>query len=134
MFKKSMKQAWNVVKRGNMLMLAIGLLLGAAFGAVVSSLANDVIMAAIKQLINPGPEKIEDWQTHGIYWGKFIAAVLYFIIVAFFIFIGLTVVFLIVTARQEAKERKNPKPITTPAPTTEELILLELQKLNNSKK
>lgn len=42
--KNAYKDAKKTVLKGNMFMLAIGLLLGAAFGAVVSSLANDVIM------------------------------------------------------------------------------------------
>nr|WP_307908374.1 MscL family protein [Mycoplasmopsis bovis] len=44
MFKKSVSDAWTSVKRGNMLLLAIGVLIGASFNAVISSLANDVIM------------------------------------------------------------------------------------------
>jgi len=45
--RRSYDEAKKVVVKGNMFMLAIGLLIGASFGAVVTSLANDVIMAAI---------------------------------------------------------------------------------------
>lgn len=50
--KNAMKNATQVVKRGNIFMLAIGLLLGTSFNAVIASLANDVIIAAIAKLYN----------------------------------------------------------------------------------
>ncbi|ADN68928.1 MscL family protein [Mycoplasmopsis fermentans] len=128
MFKKSCKDAWIVVKRGNMFMLAIGLLLGTAFNAVVSSLANDVIMAAIAKAFNV--DEVKDLKAGPILIGKFLAALISFLIVATVIFILLVVVFLVKNAIETRKFKKNPPVAEEPKPTTEELILAEIKKLN----
>ncbi|AZZ65623.1 MscL family protein [Metamycoplasma phocicerebrale] len=128
--KKTFKDAKNVVLRGNMFMLAIGLLLGASFGAVVSSLANDVIMAAIASVFSVSD--LSSWKVGPILIGKFLAALLQFIIVATFIFLGLIIVFGIKNLADYNKAKKLPiEPEKEPVPTTEELILAELQKLNS---
>ena len=114
--RRSYDEAKKVVVKGNMFMLAIGLLIGASFGAVVTSLANDVIMAAI-----------------AIYIGKFLGALIQFIIVALFIFLALLLVYLIKNTIEYVKARKQkiePEPI--PEPTIEELTLAELKKLNEN--
>lgn len=128
MFKKSCKDAWTVVKRGNMFMLAIGLLLGTAFNAVVSSLANDVIMAAIAKAFNA--KSVEELTVGPVLIGKFLAALISFLIVATIIFILLVVVFLVKNAIEARKLKKNPPVVEEPKPTTEELILAEIKKLN----
>ncbi|WP_027120329.1 large conductance mechanosensitive channel protein MscL [Mycoplasmopsis lipofaciens] len=129
MIKQARKDAWSVVKRGNMFMLAIGLLLGAAFNEVVKSFANDIIMAAIANAF--GKSSVEGLSAYGILYGKFLAALISFIIVALFIFVGLWVVFIFVNMHKQRKLRKNPPKLEEPAkPTNEELILDELKKLN----
>ncbi|MEA4115278.1 MscL family protein [Mycoplasma sp. 744] len=140
MIKKAGKDAWNVVKRGNMFMLAIGLLLGTSFNAVVSSLANHVIMAAIAKVLNTGG--LEQWEVNGIFIGKFLAALISFLIVAIIIFIALWTTFIIIEVIRKNKEKffkktsQESKQIeetqTVKEPTTEELILEELKNLNNN--
>ncbi|MBN4089301.1 MscL family protein [Mycoplasma enhydrae] len=128
--KKSFKDAKAVIVRGNMFMLAIGLLLGAAFGAVVNSLANDVIMAAIANVFKV--DNLAEWKVGPVLIGKFLAALLSFVIVATFIFIGLFLVFFIRNLIQYKKAKKQPiEPEAEPAPTTEEMILEELKKINS---
>ncbi|WP_029512775.1 large conductance mechanosensitive channel protein MscL [Mycoplasmopsis iners] len=130
MFKKAGKDAWAVVKRGNMFMLAIGLLLGTAFNAVVSSLANDVIMAAIASYFKV--KDVSELKAGPVLIGKFLAALISFLIIAVLIFVTLYVIFLIIGAHRARKERKNPKPVVVEEvkPTNEELILAELKKMN----
>ncbi|UUD36904.1 large conductance mechanosensitive channel protein [Mycoplasmopsis californica] len=131
--RKSFSDARKALSKGNMIMLAIGLIIGAAFGAVVKSLADDVIMAAIVKFVGVN-EKLAEWQVNGIYVGKFLAALLYFVIVFVFLFIFLGSYFLIrnlvIAAREKRKPKEEP---AAPAPTTEELILEELKKLNSKK-
>lgn len=128
MFKKSINDAKSVLKKGNVFMLAIGLLLGTVFSALVSSFANDILMAAIKH--NILPEQKTEWVVAGMNVGKFLGALMTFVIVTLFIFIILIVWFLIVNYR--ASKKSAPAPVA-PKPTTEELILEELKKLNSKK-
>ncbi|WP_029608927.1 MscL family protein [Mycoplasma simbae] len=131
MFKKASKDAWAVVKKSNMFMLAIGLLIGTAFNAVVQSLAKDVIMPPISQLM--GSSDVENWQIGSVLIGKFLSALLAFIIITFVIYLMLMVVFLIkasIDFRKLLKLKKEDKPEPIVEPDTDQLILLELQKLN----
>ncbi|MBN0970617.1 MscL family protein [Mycoplasma phocoeninasale] len=138
--KKSYVDAKNIVIRGNMFMLAIGLLLGASFGAVISSLATDVIMSAITRAIDVSVQDWILWQkvvdgkiVGGIYIGKFLAALLQFIIVSIFIFFGLLTVFLIRNRMAYAKAKKMPIEEEQPAPIShQEMMLDELRKLNEN--
>ncbi|MDI3351570.1 large conductance mechanosensitive channel protein MscL [Mycoplasmopsis arginini] len=130
-FKKSFKDANSVLKRGNIFMLAIGLLLGASFGAVVSSLAKDIIMAAITSLFDV--QEVKQIKVGNILLGEFLAALIQFIIVSAFIFITLFVFYLIKNSIEYHKakkllieEEKEEKVVLT----TEELILEELKKIN----
>ncbi|QNM93961.1 MscL family protein [Mycoplasma sp. Pen4] len=130
MFAKSAKDAGSSIKKGNMLMLAIGLLLGAVFGALVGSLAKDVIGAYIAHNFTNGTDK--EWVlSNGIKIGNFIAAIIDFVITTTFVFVLLFGYFLIRNLIKQYKEKKNPTPAPAPAaPTTEELILAELRKMN----
>jgi len=109
------------ISKGNVLDLAVGVIIGAAFGKIVSSLTDDVIMPLVGlatskgdlgdyQKIMLGPMKV----------GLFISAVLNFFIIAF-------CVFLIVKA---ANRFKKPVPVATPvAPVAskEEVLLTEIR-------
>ena len=74
---------------GNVVDLAVGVIIGGAFGKIITSLIEDIITPL---LLNPvlkaaGVDKIENWAPGGIFWGKFLNAVLIFIIIALVIFI-----------------------------------------------
>ncbi|WP_429978730.1 MscL family protein [Mycoplasmopsis bovis] len=130
MFKKSVSDAWTSVKRGNMLLLAIGVLIGASFNAVISSLANDVIMAAIASLFNVSA--VSELKVGSVLIGKFLAALISFIIVTIIIFLFLIIYFLIRNAIEHRKAKRNPPVAVVATPTTDELILQELKKLNEN--
>jgi large conductance mechanosensitive channel len=73
---------------GNVIDLAVGVIIGGAFGKIVTSLVEDIITPL---LLNPalkaaGVIKIEDWAPGGIFWGKFLSAVITFILIALVIF------------------------------------------------
>lgn len=130
-FKKSFKDANSVLKRGNIFMLAIGLLLGASFGAVVSSLAKDIIMVAITSLFDV--QEVKQIKVGNILLGEFLAALIQFIIVSAFIFITLFVFYLIKNSIEYHKDKKLPieeEKEEKVVLTTEELILEELKKIN----
>lgn len=126
--------------KGNVIDLAIGVIIGAAFGAIVSSLVDDVFMPVIGLILgridfsnlflvlsNPGnvpvpslaAAKAAGVATLNI--GLFINAVVKFAIIAF-------VLFLVVKGINQLrrKEAENP-PAAPPAPTKEELLLAEIR-------
>ncbi|QBF34918.1 MscL family protein [Mycoplasmopsis phocirhinis] len=131
-FKTASKDAWSLVKKSNMLMLAIGLLIGTSFNTVVRSLANDVILPPIAKLF--GFNQLEKWTIGGnVLIGKFLAALLAFIIVTIVIYLALMIIFMIkatIDFRKLLNLQQKPKP--EPEPTTEELILAELKKMNEN--
>lgn len=116
--------------RGNVVDLAIGVIIGGAFGKIVSSLIDDVITPL---LLNPALQaaqldKIEDLTIFGsVKYGMFLSATINFILVAF-------VLFLIVKAMNAAKKKEAPAPApAAPAPTNEEKLLTEIRDLLKNK-
>ena len=71
--------------RGNVLDLAVGVIIGAAFGKIISSLVNDIIMPLIA-LILPGKVDFTSLMWNNIKYGNFIQVVFDFLITAFAIF------------------------------------------------
>ncbi|GIK27229.1 MAG: Large-conductance mechanosensitive channel [Anaerolineae bacterium] len=126
------------IMRGNVIDLAVGVIIGAAFGAVVTSLVNDVIMPPIGLIVGGidfSDIKIILKAAEGeapevaINIGIFLNAVINFLIVALAIF------FLIrgVNRLQEMAEgKKEEAPAAPPAPTTEELMLAELKAMRSA--
>ncbi len=105
--------------RGNVVDLAIGVVIGAAFGKIVSSFIEDVITPL---LLKPALEaanlsKIEELTAFGgVKYGMFISAVINFVIVAF-------VLFLIIKGINAAKKKEAPAPETSAGPTQEQLLV-----------
>lgn len=105
--------------RGNVVDLAVGVIIGAAFGTIVTSLISDVITPL---LLKPALDaaqlsKLEDLTVFGaVKYGKFISATINFLIVAF-------VLFLIVKGLNAAKLRDEAKP-AAPAPPPADIVLL----------
>jgi large conductance mechanosensitive channel len=121
-----LKEFKEFAMKGNMLDLAIGLILGAAFGAIVASLVNDVIMPPIGLLLGRVDFKelflALNGQTYAtladakkaaapvIAYGSFLNTIINFLIVAF-------VAFLIV---KQANRMKRQEPAPVAAPTTKD--------------
>ena len=90
----------DFIMRGNVVDLAVAVIIGAAFGKIVESLVADIITPAI---LNPameaaGVDKLADLSAGGVQYGLFIAAVLNFLVVALCIYI-------IVQIFEKAKKR-----------------------------
>jgi len=110
--------------KGNVLDLAIGVIIGAAFGKIVSSLVNDVLMPMLGLLV--GGLNLTGLQfTFGgavLKYGAFLQTVLDFFIVAFSIF-------LFITALHKFKRKEEDKPAAPPKPSKEEELLAEIRDL-----
>ena len=107
------------IAKGNVMDLAVGVIIGGAFGAIVNSLVADVITPA---LLNPALKaaQVEDLAglktDGGILYGKFLAAVISFLVIAF-------VIFLMVKAINSMKKKEEaPAPAAPAGPTQEELL------------
>jgi large conductance mechanosensitive channel len=114
-----MSEFKEFIAKGNAMDLAVGVIIGAAFGAIVNSLVTDVITPA---LLNPAlkaahVENLADLKTDGgILYGKFLAAVISFIVIAF-------VIFIMVKAINSMKKKEAPAPAAPAGPTQEELLM-----------
>jgi large conductance mechanosensitive channel len=127
------KEFKEFAMRGNVVDLAVGVIIGAAFGKIVTSLVNDVIMPPIGYitggidfknlsiLLKKGDptKKIADVT---INYGNFINTVIEFIIIAFCIF-------MVVKAINSLKKPEEAAPVADPEPTKEELLLTDIRDL-----
>jgi len=110
--------------RGNVVDLAIGVIIGGAFGKIVSSFIEDVITPL---LLKPALEaanlsRIEQLTAFGgVKYGTFLSAVINFVIVAF-------VLFLIIKGMNAAKKKEHTIP-EVPAGPTQEQLLIEIRDL-----
>ena len=105
--------------RGNVVDLAVGVIIATAFGAIVTSLVNDIITPLI---LNPamkaaGVEKIAQLSWNGVAYGSFLSAVINFLVVG-------TVLFFVVKAAEKAQNlgKKEEAAEEEAAPTQEELL------------
>lgn len=119
-----LKEFRDFIMRGNVIDLAVGVIIGAAFSAIVNSLVADIITPMLLKptLETAGVSKIEDWQPGGILLGKFISAIISFLVIAF-------VLFLIIKGMNAAMKKKEEAPAAPPAPSREEVLLTEIRDL-----
>lgn len=110
--------------KGNVIDLAVGVIIGGAFGKIVTSLVNDIIMPLIGFLL--GGVKISDAAVtyHGatLKYGAFIQTIVDFLIISFSIFI-------FIRFFQRLKKKEEVKPAIEPTPTKEEQLLTEIRDL-----
>ena len=123
-----LKEFKEFAVKGNVVDLAIGVIIGGAFGAIVSSFVADVITPL---LLAPafkatGAENLQDLVWNGVAYGKFLAAVINFLCVAF-------VLFMLVKGINKFKKKEEPAPEAPAGPTQEELLteIRDLLKKNN---
>ena len=120
----------DFIMRGNVIDLAVAVIIGAAFGKIVSSLVGDVIMPPLGLLI--GGVDFSDLAitlkaAEGgapavvLAYGKFIQSIVDFLIVAFAIFVGIKAI--------NRLKREEPAPAAPPAPTRDQELLAEIRDL-----
>ena len=124
-----MKEFKEFAMRGNVMDMAIGIIIGGAFGKIVSSFVSDVIMPPIGMLlggvdfsnlaitIKEGAEGVEPVL---LKYGVFINTVIDFIIIAF-------AIFMVIKALNNMKKKEEEKPAAPPAPSKEEVLLAEIR-------
>lgn len=109
------------VARGNVLDLAVAVILGVAFGAIIASLVDDIIMPVVGVLLGGVDFTSLSIQVGeaSINYGNFIQAIVNFLIIAF-------VIFLIVRAAERMQKEKEEAPAEL---STEEKLLIEIRDL-----
>jgi large conductance mechanosensitive channel len=128
--------------RGNVVDMAVGIIIGGAFGKIVSSLVNQVVMPPIglllggvdftnlklvlKKEVVDEATKVVTTPEVAISYGAFINTVIDFLIVAF-------VIFMVIKLMSMAKKKQVAAPAPAPAPTKEELLLTDIRDLLKNK-
>lgn len=118
--------------RGNVVDLAVGVIIASAFGAIVTSFVNDIITPLI---LNPAlqaanVERIAELAWNGVTYGKFLSAVINFLVVG-------TVLFFVIKGMEKAqnlrKKNEASEAEATPAAPTELEVLQEIKALLEKK-
>ena len=106
--------------KGNVIDLAVAVIIGAAFGAIVSSLVDDVITPLIlaPALKIAHLENIDQLSIGTVKYGKFVSAVIKFIIIAF-------ILFLIIRTANSMKKKEEAAP--PPGPSSTDKLLMEIR-------
>ncbi len=131
------------IARGNVMDMAVGVIIGGAFGKISTSLVNDVILPAVSMLTGgvdfsnwkivlkaavAGADGVIDPATEvAIRYGAFLATILDFVIIAFAVFCLIKAI----NAMRRKKEQAPPPP--PPEPSNEEKLLAEIRDLLKNK-
>ena len=123
------KEFQDFAVKGNVVDMAVGIIIGGAFGTIVKSLVNDVIMPPIglllggidfSKIVIPLKAATEDAEAVTINIGTFINNVLAFVIVAW-------AVFMLVKGMNSLKKKAEEAPAEPPAPPKSEVLLEEIR-------
>nr|WP_315091415.1 large-conductance mechanosensitive channel protein MscL [uncultured Alloprevotella sp.] len=135
---KMIQEFKDFAVKGNAIDMAVGVIIGGAFGKIVSSIVDDIIMPPIGWLIGgidfkdlslklPVNPLNEGAEPVSINWGNFVQETLDFIIIAF-------CVFLLVKLINSFKKKEAPAPVVPAEPTPEEKLLTEIRDLLKDRK
>ena len=129
--------------KGNVVDMAVGVIIGGAFGKIVTSIVNNIIMPPIgvltggmdftdlklvlKDAVKEGDQVVSEAVT--INYGQFIQDVVDFLVIAFCIFLMVKGI----AALSRKKEEKPAEPAPAPAPSAEEKLLTEIRDLLKNK-
>ena len=117
------------IMRGNVVDMAVGVIIGGAFGKIVTSLVNDIFMPIIGLILGNVNfssleiklgEPVEGVEQAAIKYGMFIQEIVNFIIIAFCIFMFIKLI-------NRIQKKKEEAPAPAPEPTKEEVLLTEIR-------
>ncbi|KAA9039503.1 large conductance mechanosensitive channel protein MscL [Ginsengibacter hankyongi] len=105
--------------KGNVMDLAVAVIIGAAFGAIVSSLVTDIITPLVLTpvLDKAGLKDIAELKWGAVTYGKFLAAVINFVVIAF-------VIFLLIKAIASMQKKEEAQPA---GPSSTDKLLMEIR-------
>lgn len=134
--------------KGNVVDMAVGVIIGGAFGKIVSSVVADVIMPPIGLLVGGvnftdlkwvmKPAVIENGEevvaAVTLNYGNFLQATFDFLIIAFSVFMFVKLITKLAEKRKKQEEEAPATPPAPPAPSKEEVLLTEIRDLLKEKK
>ncbi|MCB2218710.1 large-conductance mechanosensitive channel protein MscL [Desulfofustis glycolicus] len=124
-----MQEFKTFAMRGNVIDMAVGIVIGGAFGKIVSSFVADVIMPPLGLIIGGVnfsnlaitiKEAVGDTAAITINYGNFIQTVFDFVIIAF-------AIFMVIKTMNSLKQKEEEAPAEPPAPSKEEVLLTEIR-------
>jgi large conductance mechanosensitive channel len=141
-----LKEFKSFAMKGNVLDLAVAVIIGGAFGKIITSFVNDVIMPPIglllgnrdfgnlRVIMKQAQEAVMEGDTVitpaiaevSIRYGAFVNTVLDFLLVAF-------AIFMVIKAYNKMKKKEEEKPAAPPAPSKEETLLTEIRDILKEK-
>ena len=130
-----LKEFKEFAVKGNAVDMAVGIVIGAAFGKIISSLVADVVMPPIGVLVGGVDftklavtlkEKVGDVPAVTLNYGNFIQTMVDFTIIAF-------AIFMVVKLINKLKKQEEVAPAALPEPTKEEVLLTEIRDLLKAK-
>jgi large conductance mechanosensitive channel len=119
--RKMLKEFKAFILKGNVIDLAVAVIIGAAFGAIISSLVDDIITPLLlaPALKASGAEDISALAWGAVKYGNFLGAIIKFVVIAF-------VLFMLIKAANSTKKPAAPAP---PAGPTQEELLTQIRDL-----
>lgn len=126
-----LKEFKEFAVKGNAVDMAVGIIVGASFGKIISSLVADVIMPPIGVLIGgvdftklalTMKEAVGDAPAVTLNYGNFIQSIVDFTIIAFAIFMAVKII-------NNLRKKESEAPVAAPEPSKEELLLTEIRDL-----
>jgi large conductance mechanosensitive channel len=126
-----MSEFRDFAMRGNVVDMAVGIVIGGAFGKIVSSFVNDVLMPPLgiaiggvdfSQLSMTLKEAAGEAEAVTLNYGAFVQTVVDFVIIAF-------AIFMVIKAMNSLKKKEEEKPAEPPKPSAEESLLTEIRDL-----
>ena len=144
--KGFMSEFKQFIARGNVMDMAVGVIIGGAFGKISTSLVNDIIMPAVSMLV--GGINFSDWKivlkqavldvdgvkelapAVAINYGTFLSTILDFVIIAFAVFCMIQ----FLNSLHRKKEEAPAAPPAPPEPSAEEKLLTEIRDLLKDQK
>ena len=127
--KKFLQEFKNFAMRGNVMDLAVGVIVGGAFSAITTSLINDIIMPVVGIFVSEASFADLSVTIGGaqITYGNFIQAVVNFLIMAFVVFC------MVKAVNRVARKKEAAPPPPPPEPSNEEKLLTEIRDLLKEK-
>lgn len=140
--KKFLTEFKEFAMKGNVIDMAVGVIIGGAFGKIVTSLVNDIIMPAIsvitgginfrdlRWVLEPAKMAADGTTVEAaevaLSYGMFIQNIVDFLIIAFCIFVAIRMM-------SKLKKKKEEAPAPAPQPSNEEKLLTEIRDLLKNK-